>query len=619
MSIKPLPKTELNVPKALDRFFSKMMKQTIQRLHATESLVSTEILTSHLARLSGTLKRLDSILRDDFREGIDTEKAIKTRNTVLGDVYFDPAYPFKEVKDMPSRLCAKGVLDSVMHKNPGAEGSAKRMYVLDSKWKVPIADIIIGCAAFAETASNAPLGCQRHAHLGHLIGDASCAECFRSSLHKMSSDAFNHFIMFRCIVSAGLKDQQSIDSREPRDVEGDFPHLCDYLRKSPLSKRKVRIPITAKKLGFGSERKGPTNHLFTNLRNEFESYAENHLASGWTWIVFDMNSNAIKVMNTPSTVSILSFGMWPLVALDLWEHAYIGRSELQKDVKNSSADAIPALSQPTWGRAARRAKQGLPPLSTSSYTNVQPLCNVAKKEYIQRFWGHIDWSFVEEQVTKAMKWKENHDVLLITQDAERRKLAHEAKTKKKAVVEIENVEHNADEAGHAEDDDHHSQDAAHEEMDSKLSNTEDTVEHKTTNIETANESVADLNRSESTEANLDTLEKELESDEASEKTQRHEEGVSIGSAKEESQELDDSRSNEMTEEDLWSEIYEKSFASDNLTEKAELPRRSGAHQQSMSEELSDTSVFEEGDEEKDLTTDQESVDVTKESENGREK
>lgn len=54
--------------------------------------------------------------------------------------------------------------------------------------------------------------------------------------------------------------------------------------------------------------------LFTNT-------AVSHFGSGWAWLSRD-ESNKLKVYSLPNQDSPLSMNHIPLIALDLWEHAY---------------------------------------------------------------------------------------------------------------------------------------------------------------------------------------------------------------------------------------------------------------------------------------------------------
>jgi len=58
-----------------------------------------------------------------------------------------------------------------------------------------------------------------------------------------------------------------------------------------------------------------------NFKNEFTQTALNHFGSGWVWLVEDAK-NALKLYSTPNQDSPYLTGNMPLLALDIWEHAY---------------------------------------------------------------------------------------------------------------------------------------------------------------------------------------------------------------------------------------------------------------------------------------------------------
>jgi Fe-Mn family superoxide dismutase len=63
---------------------------------------------------------------------------------------------------------------------------------------------------------------------------------------------------------------------------------------------------------------------FTSLEKLKEELMKNTLkvrGSGWTWLVLDKN-NELKIINTANQDSPYLFHYRPLVAVDMWEHAY---------------------------------------------------------------------------------------------------------------------------------------------------------------------------------------------------------------------------------------------------------------------------------------------------------
>jgi len=57
------------------------------------------------------------------------------------------------------------------------------------------------------------------------------------------------------------------------------------------------------------------------FKKAFTQASVGHFGSGWSWLVRDENDK-LKVYSLPNQDSPLSLGHTPLIALDLWEHAY---------------------------------------------------------------------------------------------------------------------------------------------------------------------------------------------------------------------------------------------------------------------------------------------------------
>ena len=59
---------------------------------------------------------------------------------------------------------------------------------------------------------------------------------------------------------------------------------------------------------------------FENFKNEFISVAYKLVGSGYTFLV--LNNNELDIVNMSNQENPYTYGMVPLLALDLWEHAY---------------------------------------------------------------------------------------------------------------------------------------------------------------------------------------------------------------------------------------------------------------------------------------------------------
>lgn len=59
---------------------------------------------------------------------------------------------------------------------------------------------------------------------------------------------------------------------------------------------------------------------FEKFKEEFTAAALSQFGSGWAWVVLD--SDKLKVIKTPNQDSPISDGLKPVLAIDVWEHAY---------------------------------------------------------------------------------------------------------------------------------------------------------------------------------------------------------------------------------------------------------------------------------------------------------
>jgi len=60
---------------------------------------------------------------------------------------------------------------------------------------------------------------------------------------------------------------------------------------------------------------------FAAFKETFSKAGITQFGSGWAWLVVD-SSKALKVLSLPNQDSPVSSGMKPVMAMDVWEHAY---------------------------------------------------------------------------------------------------------------------------------------------------------------------------------------------------------------------------------------------------------------------------------------------------------
>ena len=89
---------------------------------------------------------------------------------------------------------------------------------------------------------------------------------------------------------------------------------------------------------------------FAQFKEKFANAAANQFGSGWAWLVMD-SSGKLAVMGTPNQNNPVSVGAWPLLGLDVWEHAYYLKYQ------NRRPDYISAWwNVVNWGQAEENWK-----------------------------------------------------------------------------------------------------------------------------------------------------------------------------------------------------------------------------------------------------------------------
>jgi Fe-Mn family superoxide dismutase len=116
---------------------------------------------------------------------------------------------------------------------------------------------------------------------------------------------------------------------------------------------------------------------FTNFKKKFETIAKDRFGSGWVWLIITKNGS-LKIMSTPNQdnplMNVVEGGGFPLLGLDLWEHAYYLKYRNKRD------------------------------------------------EYITNFWKVVNWDFVSKLFdmktkTKLIESKLNKELLIENTDS----------------------------------------------------------------------------------------------------------------------------------------------------------------------------------------------------------
>jgi Fe-Mn family superoxide dismutase len=160
-----------------------------------------------------------------------------------------------------------------------------------------------------------------------------------------------------------IKSISKYDDTVRNNAGGAFNHALFWKMLSPkkqIPKGDIFEKITKQ---YGNIKK---------MKDEFNDVAKKRFGSGWVWLILT-KTNRLKIMSTPNQdnplMNIVKEGGYPLLGLDLWEHAYYLKYQNKRD------------------------------------------------EYIKKFWNHVNWEFVNDLFLNKIKKKNlnesiNEDLVL---------------------------------------------------------------------------------------------------------------------------------------------------------------------------------------------------------------
>jgi Fe-Mn family superoxide dismutase len=123
---------------------------------------------------------------------------------------------------------------------------------------------------------------------------------------------------------------------------GAYNHALFWKMLSPTQQKPGGLVLKRIEKDFGT---------LAGLKKKFNNVAKDRFGSGWVWLVVTKN-NSLKIMSTPNQdnplMNDVKNGGYPILGLDLWEHAYYLKYKNKKD------------------------------------------------EYIKNFWDAVNWDFVEK-------------------------------------------------------------------------------------------------------------------------------------------------------------------------------------------------------------------------------
>lgn len=122
-----------------------------------------------------------------------------------------------------------------------------------------------------------------------------------------------------------IKTISRFDKTIRNNAGGAFNHALFWNMLSPTPK-KLTGPLHKKiTKQFGS---------FTDFKKQFDTIAKERFGSGWVWLVLT-SKNTLKIMSTPNQdnplMNVIEGGGFPILGLDLWEHAYYLKYRNKRD------------------------------------------------------------------------------------------------------------------------------------------------------------------------------------------------------------------------------------------------------------------------------------------------
>jgi superoxide dismutase, Fe-Mn family len=122
-----------------------------------------------------------------------------------------------------------------------------------------------------------------------------------------------------------IKTISRFDKTIRNNAGGAFNHALFWNMLTPKPK-KLTGPLYEKIVKqFGS---------FTTFKKQFDTVAKERFGSGWVWLVLTAK-NTLKIMSTPNQdnplMNVIEGGGFPILGLDLWEHAYYLKYRNKRD------------------------------------------------------------------------------------------------------------------------------------------------------------------------------------------------------------------------------------------------------------------------------------------------
>lgn len=127
-----------------------------------------------------------------------------------------------------------------------------------------------------------------------------------------------------------IKSINKFDKTVRNNAGGAFNHALFWKMLSPKTQKLSGEVLSRINKDFGS---------YKNFQSKFEEIAKDRFGSGWVWLVITKNGR-LKITSTPNQdnplMNVVEDGGYPILGLDLWEHAYYLKYRNKRDeyIKN---------------------------------------------------------------------------------------------------------------------------------------------------------------------------------------------------------------------------------------------------------------------------------------------
>ena len=150
--------------------------------------------------------------------------------------------------------------------------------------------------------------------------DAKTMEIHYTKHHKAYLDKFN----------AAIENKNAFDGKTAEEIVADLDNVPEEIKAAVRNNgggfvnHKFFWPILKKNVPFEGEVADAIKKKwgsFDSFKEEFSKAAATRFGSGWAWLGFDKNGE-LHIESTANQDTPISKGHKPILALDVWEHAY---------------------------------------------------------------------------------------------------------------------------------------------------------------------------------------------------------------------------------------------------------------------------------------------------------